>query len=202
MTTIVEKARIFATAAHAAIDQRRKYTNDHYIVHPESVSFIIAAHGGSLEMQAAAWLHDVVEDTKVNLGTIIEIFGHEVGAMVEALTKKSKPEDGNRVTRFVIDTLAIVGSGNEQANAVKLADLLDNTGSITLYDLEFASVYLAEKTVLMALLVNSPLPSLFESTNRCLASGVGKLCGKHLVRYENHRAACVEAFEEAYGEMA
>jgi hypothetical protein len=153
-------------------------------------------------MQAAAWLHDVVEDTKVNVGTIVDLFGHEIGSMVDALTKKSKSEDGNRVTRFVIDTLAIVGAGNEQANAVKLADLLDNTGSITLYDLDFASVYLAEKSVLMTLLAHTPLPSLFESTNRRLAIGIGQLHEKHLVRYENHRAACVEAFDKAYGEMA
>ncbi|MEM8266638.1 GTP pyrophosphokinase, partial [Morganella morganii] len=32
--TLVERARRYATKAHAAIDQRRKYTDDPYIVHP------------------------------------------------------------------------------------------------------------------------------------------------------------------------
>ena len=34
---IVEKARVFATAAHSAVAQLRKYTGEPYIVHPAEV---------------------------------------------------------------------------------------------------------------------------------------------------------------------
>ena len=51
----VERARIFATAAHAAVDQRRKYTNEPYIVHPTEVAAIVAGvPGATPEMIAAA----------------------------------------------------------------------------------------------------------------------------------------------------
>lgn len=62
-TTLVERARRYATKAHAAIDQRRKYTNDPYIVHPQAVMEIVSSVPHSEEMLAAAWLHDTVEDT-------------------------------------------------------------------------------------------------------------------------------------------
>ena len=45
MTDIVERARMFATAAHAAVGQLRKYTFEHYIVHPAEVAEIVASVG-------------------------------------------------------------------------------------------------------------------------------------------------------------
>ena len=62
---MVVEAKMFATAAHAAIGQKRKYSGDDYIVHPQRVAAIVEKHGGTDEMIAAAWLHDTVEDTDV-----------------------------------------------------------------------------------------------------------------------------------------
>jgi len=39
---IVEKARIFATAAHAAVSHKRKYTFEDYIIHPAEVAATVA----------------------------------------------------------------------------------------------------------------------------------------------------------------
>ena len=65
---IVEKARVFATAAHAAVGQLRKYTFEPYIVHPAEVFAIVSTvDGATEEMMAAAWLHDTVEDTGVTI---------------------------------------------------------------------------------------------------------------------------------------
>ena len=38
---LVIKARTFAVAAHAAVAQLRKYTNEPYIVHPREVAQIV-----------------------------------------------------------------------------------------------------------------------------------------------------------------
>jgi len=40
--SITDRALAFATAAHASIDQRRKFTNEPYIVHPHEFGFAIA----------------------------------------------------------------------------------------------------------------------------------------------------------------
>jgi (p)ppGpp synthase/HD superfamily hydrolase len=60
-----EKARLFAKAAHAAVGQMRKYTDEPYIVHPVEVAGIVRYWGGTDTMCVAALLHDVLEDTKI-----------------------------------------------------------------------------------------------------------------------------------------
>lgn len=41
MTDLESRALAFATAAHASIDQRRKYTGESYIVHPIAVAEVV-----------------------------------------------------------------------------------------------------------------------------------------------------------------
>jgi (p)ppGpp synthase/HD superfamily hydrolase len=147
----VEKARIFATAAHAAVDQRRKYTNAPYIVHPAEVASIVKSVGGTPDMIAAAWLHDVVEDTKVTNEIITQEFGSIIAGLVGWLTDISKPEYGNREFRKRMDREYIFNAPAE-AQTVKLADLISNTKSIMKYDPNFAVIYLKEKRLLLEVL--------------------------------------------------
>ena len=150
--TMVERARVFATAAHAAVGQVRKYTFEPYIVHPTEVAGMIEAlEGGTFEMIAAAWLHDVVEDTGVSIEDIRAEFGDEVADMVGWLTDVSKPEDGNRAVRKAIDREHTAAAPAE-AQTVKLADLIANSRSIMAHDPAFAKTYLAEKRMLLAVL--------------------------------------------------
>ena len=70
MKSKIERAAEFAKAAHEGIDQRRKYTNEPYIVHPQLVAEIVSSVTDDEDMICAAWLHDVVEDTPVTLEEI------------------------------------------------------------------------------------------------------------------------------------
>lgn len=149
---IVEKARVFATAAHAAVAQLRKYTNEPYIVHPaEVVSIVSMTEGVTAEMLAAAWLHDVVEDTGVTIETIRSIFGEEIAELVGWLTDVSRPEQGNRATRKAIDR-AHTAMASAEAQTIKLADLISNCTSIVEHDADFAKTYLEEKRLLLEVL--------------------------------------------------
>ena len=149
---IVEKARIFATAAHAAVDQRRKYTNEPYIVHPKQVAdFVANCPGATPEMIAAAWLHDVVEDTKVTNEDITREFGDKVGEYVGWVTDISRPEYGNRAFRKEMDRNHIAGAPGE-AQTIKLADIISNCSSIMMHDPDFAEVYFEEKRLLLEVL--------------------------------------------------
>jgi guanosine-3',5'-bis(diphosphate) 3'-pyrophosphohydrolase len=146
---VIEKAKVFATAAHAAVKQMRKYTGDPYIVHPAEVAAIVDnVPGRTDEMVAAAWLHDTVEDTGVTIEIIETEFGSRVAELVGWLTDISKPEDGTRATRKAIDR-AHSASAPGEAQTIKLADLLSNTRSITEYDPSFAKVYIQEKMLLL-----------------------------------------------------
>lgn len=150
--SIVQKAQIFAIAAHAAVQQKRKYTGEPYIAHPAEVARIVAEVEGSTEdMVAAAWLHDVVEDTGVTLTDINLNFGADIAALVGWLTDVSKPEDGNRAKRKAIDR-EHTAQAPAEAQTIKLADLISNSKSIMQYDPDFAVTYLAEKKLLLEVL--------------------------------------------------
>jgi (p)ppGpp synthase/HD superfamily hydrolase len=93
---LVEKAKQFATTAHKRINHLRKYNNQPYTVHLSTVANIVASVTDDEEMIAAAWLHDVVEDTPATLYDVEKKFGTSIAELVENLTDISKPGDGNR----------------------------------------------------------------------------------------------------------
>jgi (p)ppGpp synthase/HD superfamily hydrolase len=146
--TMVERARVFATAAHAAVGQVRKYTFEPYIVHPAEVASIVRSVPHTDEMVAAAWLHDTVEDTDVTIETIRAEFGDKVAELVGWLTDVSRPEDGNRAVRKAMDR-AHSAAAPADAQTVKLADLIANTRSIMKHDVAFAKTYLEEKRLML-----------------------------------------------------
>lgn len=145
---MVVEAKMFATAAHAAIGQKRKYSGDDYIVHPQRVAAIVEKHGGTDEMIAAAWLHDTVEDTDVTPDLITKMFGVDVAGIVEGLTDVSLPSDGNRAKRKSIDRMHSASASTE-AQFVKCADIIDNSWDIAENDLSFAKVYKSEVFLLL-----------------------------------------------------
>src|SRR5437762_3381754 len=56
---------IIAFAANAHGTQRRKYSDEPYIVHPVNVMRICMEYSEDISILAAALLHDVLEDTHV-----------------------------------------------------------------------------------------------------------------------------------------
>ena len=145
---MVEKARVFATAAHSACGQLRKYTYEPYIVHPAEVVSIVKSVAHTDETLCAAWMHDVVEDTGVTIETVRAEFGEKVAELVGWLTDVSRPEQGNRATRKAIDR-AHTAMAPAEAQTIKLADLISNTRSIMEHDEKFAKTYLEEKRMLL-----------------------------------------------------
>ena len=149
---IVRKAQVYAMAAHAAVGQKRKYTGEPYIVHPAEVASIVASvPGATPDMVAAAWLHDVIEDTGCTFTDVHMAFGIDIATMVGWLTDVSKPEDGNRARRKAIDR-EHTAQAPAEVQTIKLADLISNSRSIMQHDPEFARVYLEEKRLLLEVL--------------------------------------------------
>jgi len=151
MSILIDKARAFAIAAHSAVGQRRKYTGEPYWKHPADVVRLLRTVTDDQQILAAAWLHDVVEDTQVDLSLICRMFGSRVAELVEMVTDVSKPEDGYRAARKAIDREHIA-KAHPDAKTIKLADLIDNSKSILDRDPNFAKVYMKEKAALLAVL--------------------------------------------------
>jgi len=144
----IEKARIYAGAAHASVGQLRKYTFEPYITHPIAVSQIVQQYGGTDDQMTAALLHDVVEDTGITIEMIREEFSASVADMVDSLTDISKPEDGSRAIRKGMDRDHMAEASIE-AQFVKCADLIHNSASIIEHGGGFAAIYLGEKKLLL-----------------------------------------------------
>ena len=150
---LIDFAYTFASLAHEK--QCRKYTGEPYIVHPVEVARIVASITDDCEMIAAAFLHDTVEDTDVSLDEIRQVgFGSTIARLVDELTDKSRPEDGNRAARKAIDRRNLANA-SARAQTVKVADLISNTRSIVGHDPKFAKVYLAEKAALLDVLTKA-----------------------------------------------
>lgn len=84
-----------------------------YILHPLRV--MIACHGE--RAQLAAVLHDTVEDGDVTLRAIDTLFGREVAAAVDALTRRPGEDYADFVQRC---------AANATACHVKIRDIRDN----------------------------------------------------------------------------
>ena len=146
---LVHGALAFATSAHRGQD--RRYTAEPYIVHPLEVWRLVRDAGGTDAMQAAALLHDVVEDTDATLDDVARECGTAVAELVEWLTDVAVPADGNRAARAAIDRERLAAAPAE-AQTIKLADLIDNAESVARHDPRFARVYMEEKRALLDVL--------------------------------------------------
>jgi len=81
---LIEHAYHFADWAHSG---QTRLSGEPYITHPWNVALIVADMGLDDPSIIAALLHDVVEDTEVEMATITQEFGEEVARLVEGVTK-------------------------------------------------------------------------------------------------------------------
>lgn len=148
---MIKLAQEFATYAHNSINQIRKYTYEPYIVHPEAVANLVSKETTDKKIIAAAWLHDVVEDTPYSIEDIREVFGIHVALIVNELTSIPKSSKLSRSTRKAMDRKRLK-QVSIAAKTIKLADMIDNTKSVEQENFEFAKIYMAEKKLLLDVL--------------------------------------------------
>lgn len=86
---LVKKARAFAIERHG--DQT--YGNNlPYEWHLEKVANLAKRLGYSEEVQTAAWLHDVIEDTSTSLDEVRALFGDTIADIVASVTYSNEDE--------------------------------------------------------------------------------------------------------------
>lgn len=75
----------FARRAH--LGQHRKQTHEQFVEHPIAVARLLAEAGFDDEVIVAAYLHDVVEKTDIELPEIRERFGPAVAEVIDSLSE-------------------------------------------------------------------------------------------------------------------
>lgn len=143
---------MFCIAAHSACGQFRKHSLKPYHTHPQDVVDILVEYVPhvSQDMLAAAYLHDVPEDTKVSLVIIDQEFGKEVAYLVGGLTKTcwgSNPPP--RRERFEWEVVRLKATCPD-VKTIKIADSIVNMRDYIVQDPKYArDVYLPEKRILL-----------------------------------------------------
>jgi (p)ppGpp synthase/HD superfamily hydrolase len=194
---IKEKARVFATAAHGAINHRRKYTGEPYIVHPVEVAEIVEFnyrfdatisldHIKSIDyVIAASYLHDVIEDTAITEENLLNEFPFGVVRLVVELTNVSKPEDGNRKARKTLDLMKTACTSFD-AKMIRLADITSNIRTIFSCDRGFARVYVAEKLAMLDVMKECKETKLFKELETSLILMQQELKKSEELAHVNH----------------
>jgi len=140
--SLIRKAHGFAKLAHVGV--YRKWSGEPYVEHVERVAETLAALGFPEKVVAAAYLHDVVEDTAISSAEIEAEFGPEVAALVAEVTKPVIPkESSTRAFRKAAFREHLAKSSYFGAS-IKLSDELDNSRNVAELAPKFAAIYLPE----------------------------------------------------------
>jgi guanosine-3',5'-bis(diphosphate) 3'-pyrophosphohydrolase len=132
---MLNRAYVFAMKAHGS---QQRASGDPYFSHPLEVAAILTDLKLDSATIATALLHDTIEDTDTTRATIDNLFGDEVGRLVEGLTKIGRlnliSKQAEQAENFRKLLLAV--SDDIRILLVKLADRLHNMRTINHVDLE------------------------------------------------------------------
>ena len=118
--------------AYRAHDGQLRASGEPYIIHPIAVADLLKEIGAGSSVIAAGLLHDVVEDTGVELSEIEKIFGLEVKVLVEGVTKLGGIHFNNRTEAQAenLRKMFLAMASDIRVVLVKLADRLHNMRTI------------------------------------------------------------------------
>jgi len=174
---LLNRAYVYAMKAHG--DQRRA-SGDPYFSHPIEVAAILTDLKLDDATIAAALLHDTIEDTDATRADIDQLFGPDIGALVEGLTKLKKldlvTKEAKQAENLRKLLLAIVD--DVRVLLIKLADRLHNMRT-----LEYMPAASRRRTAEETLEIYAPL--------------AGRM-GMHEMREELDDLAFRELYPDAY----
>lgn len=122
---LLNKAYVYAMQKHG---KQTRASGDPYISHPLEVAAILTEMHLDEATIAVALLHDTIEDTSATRQEIDELFGEEIGRLVEGLTKIKKLDLVSKRAKQAenLRKLLLAVSDDVRVLLVKLADRLHN----------------------------------------------------------------------------
>jgi len=122
---LLNKAYVYAMQKHG---KQTRASGDPYISHPLEVAAILTEMHLDESTIAVALLHDTIEDTTATRAEIDELFGEDIGRLVEGLTKLKKLDLVTKKAKQAenLRKLLLAISDDVRVLLVKLADRLHN----------------------------------------------------------------------------
>ena len=117
---LINKAVYWAKKYHG--DQKRK-SGELYYTHPLEVAYMVSDYKLKTDIIAASILHDIIEDTEVTVGMILDNFSWRIAEMVDMLTR-DRP-DGSKLSVEEVLNKAYQ-TQDEEVLLIKLFDRLHN----------------------------------------------------------------------------
>ena len=132
---LCKKAYEFARKAH---EGQKRASGEAYFIHPCTVAEILVDLGLDAATIAAAFLHDVIEDTPVSEGDIKKEFGDEVLELVQGVTKLERIEFNSQEEEQAENfrKLFVAMAKDIRVIIIKLADRLHNMRSLNFLSVE------------------------------------------------------------------
>lgn len=129
------------------IEKEKKH--EEYITHPIEVAQLVRKYKKSHQINtliAAAYLHDVLEDTNTTFNELVENFGIGVASLVmEVTTTKEIKEEIGKAKYLAIKMRYM----SDYALTIKLCDTLSNISSLFDVDDKFREDYVNEKLFIL-----------------------------------------------------
>ncbi len=121
--SVVRRAFVFAENAHKDV---KRESGDPYIIHPLAVANLVREWGLDDASIAAAFLHDVLEDTSHTQKELEKIFGIEIAQIVDGMTKLRNFKFGENPDAENIRKLILSFGKDLRVILIKLADRYHN----------------------------------------------------------------------------
>src|SRR3954462_4864329 len=127
---LLNRAYVYAMKAHG---EQTRASGDPYFSHPLEVAAILTDLKLDDSTIAAALLHDTIEDTSTTRAEIDQMFGHDIGALVDGLTKLKKLELVTKEAKQAenLRKLLLAIADDVRVLLVKLADRLHNMRTLS-----------------------------------------------------------------------
>src|SRR5690242_2524881 len=127
---LLNRAYVYAMKAHG---EQKRASGDPYFSHPLEVAAILTDLKLDDSTIAAALLHDTIEDTPTTRVEIDQMFGHDIGALVEGLTKLNKLDLVTKEAKQAenLRKLLLAIADDVRVLLVKLADRLHNMRTLS-----------------------------------------------------------------------
>ncbi len=124
-TDLIRRAYLFSALHHRG---QKRASGEPYLVHPLEVAEILADMRLDEVSVSTGLLHDVVEDTLVDMETIKSYFGDEIALLVDGLTKIANISDLSREKQQAenVRKMVLAMITDVRVVLIKLADRLHN----------------------------------------------------------------------------
>jgi len=166
--TLFQKAHQFAKQKHSR--QKRKFTGEPYIGHPENVFNVLAQITDDVNVLAAGLLHDTIEDTETTYEDIKLKFNQKIADLVLELTSDRDQIRLLGKEQYLVQKMS---SMSDRAFIIKLVDRMDNLKDLDKTDCDFTKKYVEETEFIL-----KNLKRKLDKHEEALVTQIQKYCSK------------------------